>query len=105
MDGPWPQAVLYLGACAAPMSALAWTLAILSRQWLRNPVDQPAVFGFIAARVASWVADEGPTSGVLIVSVLLWGLVYYYPIAVLAIRPYGWLGRVIVVAYFLVQVI
>ncbi len=103
MDGPWPEDALALFALCLPFSMIAWAGIARSAGWLREQADQPAWFRFIAVRSPSWGTGDPPVWAEIILA-LVFGTLMNFPAAgLLAIWPYGWLGRLIPVAYFLAQ--
>jgi hypothetical protein len=103
MDGPWLQNALFDFALCLPSSIIAWACVARSAGWLRNPADQPAWFRFIAVRSPQWGTSDPPVWAEIVFALLFWGLFNLQPIIVLFAWPYGWLGRLIPVAFFLAQ--
>ena len=108
MDGPWAQnAVCYFGLCL-PASMTAWVVLALSQKWLSDPREWPGWFRFIAVRAGDIGRRQLTTqeaAGSAVGAVLIWLFFNFPPFAILLLWPYGWLGRLLVLAYGAAQAV
>jgi hypothetical protein len=107
MDGPWLPNAVFFFALALPASVASCVWIALGAGLLRNAVDQPRWVRFITRRSGFAYEHAGASSSrdapTMAVGIGVWLLFNVGAAWLLIAWPYGWLGRLIVVAYFAAQ--